>query len=125
MFLIGIRIYVPVTRKRYFTLLGSYRCIGFSSNSSEIYLLYTGFNRYDGLVDWSSGGINVGLCNADNSSSYLGRQIHEYNTSISLAERKRLSRERVSSANLECRGKMALSSKSTEYMSRRLPIYSD
>ena len=45
MFLIGIRIYVPVPRKRYFTLLGSYRCIGFDSNSSEIYLLYTGFNQ--------------------------------------------------------------------------------
>ena len=124
MFLIGIRIYVPVTRKRYFTLLGSYRCIGFDSNSSEIYLLYTGFNHYDALVDWSPGGINVGLCSADNSSSYLGRQLHEYNTSASFAERRRLSRKRVSSANLECRGDMALSSKSTEYMSRRLPIYS-
>ena len=82
--------------------------------------MYTGFNHYDGLVDWSSGGINVGLCSADSSLSYLGRQIHEYNTSVS----RRLSRKRVSSANLECHGEMALSSKSTEYMSRRLPIYS-
>ena len=30
----------------------------------------------------------------------------------------------MSGVNLECRGEMALSSKSTEYMSRRLPIYS-
>ena len=104
MFLIGIRIYVPVSRKRYFTLLGSYRCIGFDSNSSEIFLLYTGFNHYDALVDWTSGGINVGLCRVDNSSSYRGRQILEYNTSISLAQRRRLSRKRVSSINLECRG---------------------
>ena len=95
---------MPVSRKRYFTLLGSYRCIGFDSSTSEIYLLYTGFNHYDALVDWSSGGINVGLCRVDNSSSYRGRQILEYNTSISLAQRRRLSRKRVSSINLECRG---------------------
>ena len=96
------RIYVPVPRKRYFTLLGSCRCIGFDSNTSEIYLLYTGFNHYDAFVDWSSGGINMGLCSADNSSSYLGRQIDEYNTSISLAQRRRLLCKRVMSVNLEC-----------------------
>ena len=98
--------------------------IGFDSNTSEIYLLYTGFNHYDALVDWSSGGIYVGLCSVDSSSSYLGRQIHEYNTSISLAQRRRLLRKRVSSVNLECRGEMAVSSKSTQYMSRRTPNFS-
>ena len=59
MFLIGIRVYVPVSRKRYFTLLGTYRCLGFNSESREICLLYTGYNHYDSLVDWSNGSSNV------------------------------------------------------------------
>ena len=124
MFSIGIRIYVPVSGKRYFTLLGTYRCIGFDSNTREIYLLYTGFNHYDALVDWSSGGNYVGLCSVDSSSSYLGRQIHEYNISLSLAQRRRLIRKRVSTVNLECLGELVLSTKSTQYMSRRTPTFS-
>ena len=123
MFLIGIRVYVPVSRKRYFTLLGTYRCLGFNSESREICLLYTGYNHYDSLVDWSNGSSNVESLRVDYSTSYLRRGIAEYNTAVSVSERKRVSRKRVLSASMEHLSDTALSSNSSQYMSRRLPNF--
>ena len=91
MFQIGIRVFVPVPKKRHYKFLGSYRCFGFDENSREVFLLYSGYNHYDSLVVWSIGGDPLDTSSADYSSSNLGRQIIEFNTSVPMRHGKRKS----------------------------------
>lgn len=67
LFQIGIRVYVSVPKKRYYKLLGSYGCFGFDENSREVFLLYSGYNHYDSLVDWSIEDDPLDTCSADYS----------------------------------------------------------
>lgn len=78
MFLIGIRVYVPVPRKRSFRLLGSYRCIGYDANTREICLLYSGNCHYDSIVDWSDVSHQLVSADADNSYINLDSQLRSF-----------------------------------------------
>ena len=70
--------------------MGSYRCFGFNENSREVFLLYSGYNHYDSLVDWPIGDDRLDTCSADFSSSNLGREIFAFNTSVPM---RRVNRE--------------------------------
>jgi OTU-like cysteine protease len=51
MFSVNVSIFVPVIFSRQFKWLGTFRCTKHDADTTNVYILYTGLNHYDSLIN--------------------------------------------------------------------------